>query len=100
MIRRPPRYTRTDTLFPYTTLFRSLGDMLGGGVGFEEIFAVGVAADHIAVMVDDAVPEEGGGGRLCRFARQFVDPRETDQLGHLGVGVEVDRKRTRLNSSH
>src|SRR3546814_7161571 len=29
MIRRPPRSTRTDTLFPYTTLFRS-GD--GGGV--------------------------------------------------------------------
>src|SRR3546814_3245312 len=24
MIRRPPRYTRTDTLFPYTTLFRSV----------------------------------------------------------------------------
>src|SRR3546814_13562984 len=26
MIRRPPRSTRTDTLFPYTTLFRSEGD--------------------------------------------------------------------------
>src|SRR3546814_13347173 len=26
MIRRPPRSTRTDTLFPYTTLFRSKGD--------------------------------------------------------------------------
>src|SRR3546814_19768662 len=26
MIRRPPRSTRTDTLFPYTTLFRSLTD--------------------------------------------------------------------------
>src|SRR3546814_7528361 len=26
MIRRPPRSTRTDTLFPYTTLFRSLHD--------------------------------------------------------------------------
>src|SRR3546814_17973492 len=26
MIRRPPRYTRTDTLFPYTTLFRSRGE--------------------------------------------------------------------------
>src|SRR3546814_10696115 len=25
MIRRPPRSTRTDTLFPYTTLFRSMG---------------------------------------------------------------------------
>src|SRR3546814_19081576 len=29
MIRRPPRSTRTDTLFPYTTLFRSLLDGLG-----------------------------------------------------------------------
>src|SRR3546814_15269276 len=41
MIRRPPRSTRTDTLFPYTTLFRSLslqedalhaGRVLGGGL--------------------------------------------------------------------
>src|SRR3546814_15121171 len=30
MIRRPPRSTRTDTLFPYTTLFRSLGDACPG----------------------------------------------------------------------
>src|SRR3546814_7812073 len=29
MIRRPPRSTRTDTLFPYTTLFRSAGARLG-----------------------------------------------------------------------
>src|SRR3546814_7717248 len=29
MIRRPPRSTRTDTLFPYTTLFRSPGDRSG-----------------------------------------------------------------------
>src|SRR3546814_13001503 len=40
MIRRPPRSTRTDTLFPYTTLFRSCDDLAdvgddraGGGVG-------------------------------------------------------------------
>src|SRR3546814_18365901 len=31
MIRRPPRSTRTDTLFPYTTLFRSIIYDLGGG---------------------------------------------------------------------
>src|SRR3546814_19205723 len=31
MIRRPPCSTRTDTLFPYTTLFRSIG--IGGAVG-------------------------------------------------------------------
>src|SRR3546814_16036133 len=30
MIRRPPRSTRTDTLFPYTTLFRSEGARGGG----------------------------------------------------------------------
>src|SRR3546814_3406344 len=29
MIRRPPRSTRTDTLFPYTTLFRSKGVRMG-----------------------------------------------------------------------
>src|SRR3546814_5392772 len=29
MLRRPPRSTRTDTLFPYTTLFRSPGDRPG-----------------------------------------------------------------------
>src|SRR3546814_9313113 len=43
MIRRPPRSTRTDTLFPYTTLFRSvisgvlcawLGETFGWGYGF------------------------------------------------------------------
>src|SRR3546814_12380153 len=30
MIRRPPRSTRTDTLFPYTTLFRSAGEFAPG----------------------------------------------------------------------
>src|SRR3546814_3372464 len=42
MIRRPPRSTRTDTLFPYTTLFRSLVAGLGiGGI------AIGLAAQGI-----------------------------------------------------
>src|SRR3546814_11603381 len=40
MIRRPPRSTRTDTLFPYTTLFRSRPDPLfgigGGGILFRD----------------------------------------------------------------
>src|SRR3546814_12830082 len=31
MIRRPPRSTRTDTLFPYTTLFRSFPELSGRG---------------------------------------------------------------------
>src|SRR3546814_18058103 len=39
MIRRPPRSTRTDTLFPYTTLFRSLG--------FHLLQQVGIPAIHL-----------------------------------------------------
>src|SRR3546814_15663108 len=41
MIRRPPRSTRTDTLFPYTTLFRSA---VGDALGIEEVFAVDIEA--------------------------------------------------------
>src|SRR3546814_16078332 len=47
MIRRPPRSTRTDTLFPYTTLFRS-GEHLGapdhGDAALERGFDLGVTA--------------------------------------------------------
>src|SRR3546814_7450988 len=45
MIRRPPRSTRTDTLFPYTTLFRSLVPWLVLAYGWRMAFVVtGVAA--------------------------------------------------------
>src|SRR6056297_4270490 len=37
MIRRPPRSTRTDTLFPYTTLFRSVDDVIDGVAGVVEV---------------------------------------------------------------
>src|SRR3546814_3724782 len=54
MIRRPPRSTRTDTLFPYTTLFRSqrtqhLGDgqhQVGAGRPFGQL-AAELEADHL-----------------------------------------------------
>src|SRR3546814_16959508 len=42
MIRRPPRSTRTDTLFPYTTLFRSGDDIVGAH-----------RRDHRAVSLDN-----------------------------------------------
>src|SRR3546814_6710184 len=37
MIRRPPRSTRTDTLFPYTTLFRSVRVVAARGVDVEQV---------------------------------------------------------------
>src|SRR3546814_16633608 len=47
MIRRPPRSTRTDTLFPYTTLFRSIGDRQPSG-----------AERHIALARDDVARKD------------------------------------------
>src|SRR3546814_3569067 len=46
MIRRPPRSTRTDTLFPYTTLFRSVLMVIGMPVGV----ALGIAGTLAIVM--------------------------------------------------
>src|SRR3546814_1823485 len=51
MIRRPPRSTRTDTLFPYTTLFRSLevwdADEEGTGVGWEALSWIGTDVNRV-----------------------------------------------------
>src|SRR3712207_8614688 len=85
MIRRPPR----STLFPYTTLFRScMEEPLPGAVGIGEGFLRG---ERLAG--DD---EEGGFG-----------PQRLERLGQVGavhvrdeVDAELDRKSTRLNSSH
>src|SRR3546814_18742171 len=51
MIRRPPRATRTDTLFPYTTLFRSRAEDLRRDAGGKSL------ARH-----DEARLDEGHGG--------------------------------------
>src|SRR3546814_1778691 len=53
MIRRPPRSTRTDTLFPYTTLFRS--DLLPLMFTEEEIEALVLGARIIESWADAAL---------------------------------------------
>src|SRR3546814_10396641 len=67
MIRRPPRSTRTDTLFPYTTLFRSdVVDLLCGEAG-NPARIVEHLGDHLArravtLQLDDrqvALPVDG-----------------------------------------
>src|SRR3546814_16816033 len=83
MVRRPPRSTRSDTLFPYTTLFRS-GDA-AGAVGDEQVLggdggAVGGAQDcgEVAGAGELAQPEVqragqvGGPAQRQRAAVGFV----------------------------
>src|SRR3546814_20019899 len=75
MIRRPPRSTRTDTLFPYTTLFRSPHDAVQGQVGQESRRRVGGAL----------------------YLSGAASGRRAALSGDACAG---DRKSTRLNSSH
>src|SRR3546814_5521131 len=57
MIRRPPRSTRTDTLFPYTTLFRSLS--ISAAVGFIALCGVAVLNGLVMLSFIGSLREEG-----------------------------------------
>src|SRR3546814_20612834 len=55
MIRRPPRSTRTDTLFPYTTLFRSsIGELIADLAAIHQPAHLLIVADHGMRAVDAA----------------------------------------------
>src|SRR3546814_12245995 len=96
MIRRPPRSTRTDTLFPYTTLFRSAD---GGGVAERIILiAVGiegqVAGDARAVAFADEAVDRDRHLRLHAL-HDIADPDIVDRqadLHLLALDDEVDQQ--------
>src|SRR3546814_3189837 len=61
-IRRPPRSTRTDTLFPYTTLFRSEDGFAVDGVGGARKAATADSGGAFARGGDAAAGGNGGAG--------------------------------------
>src|SRR3712207_7765605 len=93
MILRPPR----STLFPYTTLFRSVvGALLGGAaLGGRRVEALGQPVEPLGHRAD----------QQDRPQRQQEDHDQRDRrrlaelLAFRGRGL-LDRKSTRLNSSH
>src|SRR3546814_10351650 len=102
MIRRPPRSTRTDTLFPYTTLFRS--------------FAA-ARADLPELRLEVVVPRHGHTSRTIPSVRQHAEAAPAcgwqgvsiamqgindlrGGVSKVAIAVSPDRKSTRLNSSH
>src|SRR3546814_4213152 len=62
MIRRPPRSTRTDTLFPYTTLFRSHA-LRGGGITAHRVHLEGTEVRRTKQFRSRITPVIGGVGR-------------------------------------
>src|SRR3546814_15291727 len=97
MIRRPPRSTRTDTLFPYTTLFRSHTMLHEQLINFYQGFRRD--AHPMAIMV-------GVVGALSSFYHDSLDLKDPEQreLASYRLIAKMpsiaDRKSTRLNSSH
>src|SRR3546814_20496681 len=97
MIRRPPRSTRTDTLFPYTTLFRS-----------PMVFALSVVAiiyTSLVALVQDDMKKLIAYSSVAHMGFVTIGIFSGNQQGIEGAMFQmlshgIDRKSTRLNSSH
>src|SRR3546814_16188362 len=121
MQRQPPRSTRTDTLFPYTTLFRSIRRLRTQITQHQEVddeYSVQVLvpgrtiADRLDRRVIQPRQEEQNDDRAAHGnhapelgvdgAQQHGDQQQNDWYGnaHEALQVALDRKSTRLNSSH
>src|SRR3546814_3165106 len=91
MIRRPPRSTRTDTLFPYTTLFRSdMGYMSDG-----YIYIVGRAKDMIIINGKNHWPQdiEWAVEQLPDFKRSEEHTSELQSLMRISYAVFCLKKK-------
>src|SRR3546814_19299302 len=101
MIRPPPRSTPTDTLVPYTTLFRSAGRRRAPGPrlpGCAERNAHAHAGEAALERAALPVPEPLCSGETEQALSVGRAHRET--LSRSDILHELDRKSTRLNSSH
>src|SRR3546814_8375362 len=114
MKRRPSIFTLTDTLFPYTPLFRSalLAAILPAIVGRGILNAVAVGIDpaqrfDFAIIVERAAVETHRGAlehllhlRLDRLVEILLVGGEAFERRIAARLGDHDRKSTRLNSSH
>src|SRR3546814_12085031 len=101
MPRRPPGSTRTATLFPYTTLFRS---QVHGGVT-RQVQRVAGIVEHRALRIQRGAqaPAPELAVRIDARAARCA-PRQAVAMVGLALVARIqpgrDRKSTRLNSSH
>src|SRR3546814_14473252 len=97
MRRRPPRSTRTDTLFPYTTLFRSVQNRPRPLRNFDQIYM----KTGDMVLQSELVARWTDGKRLAFIGDGDAISVCVALLKHRQIFDEgPDRKSTRLNSSH
>src|SRR3546814_6911818 len=106
MIRRPPRSTRTDTLFPYTTLFRSSNHMLNIG---PHVMDVGAMTPNLWLFEirEDCLNffERASGARMHSAYRSEEHTSELQSLMRISYAVFCLKKKryeriTQLNNTH
>src|SRR3546814_1135693 len=110
MIRRPPRSTRTDTLFPYTTLFRSFAEQVGASDCIESIIDTAALVADRRYRIGLRRIDRGRRAEAFRLFKLAVDDVDGENLARAGDpralddrgadAAATDRKSTRLNSSH
>src|SRR3546814_7123112 len=88
MIRRPPRSTRTDTLFPYTTLFRSQYDVVCfdevSGVSFDQKDGVNIMKGYMESGEFSRGKESiRADGSIVLVGNFVVDVEHQQRIGHL-----------------
>src|SRR3546814_14872050 len=113
LVRRPPRSTRTDTLFPYTTLFRSrmIGIaalwitllLIGGGVALDRVLTDAVTRSFdeglnyvLTAMISSAEIGPDGEVRLIRplADQRFLEPNSGIYFQISGKGFDDFRSRS------
>src|SRR3546814_5501085 len=104
MILRPPRSTRTDTLFPYTTLFRSYyasgTNILTKGTFTKWEDLAGVPVCGVQGTVYNRKLAEQYGAEIVAFKGAGEALTALKQSRCAAFVYAKDRKSTRLNSSH
>src|SRR3546814_1511200 len=87
MIRRPPRSTRTDTLFPYTTLFRSYYGNDKDGQGVNEPLRTMPTKDRFGL-----VTVKGELYQIVDIGMRMLTPRELANAQGFPPEYVIDRK--------
>src|SRR3546814_7864853 len=102
MIRRPPRSTRTDTLFPYTTLFRSrlarvqqLAEHLDAGHGGLHRRLQADDLDFLADLHNAALDTAGHHGAAARDRRSEEHTSELQSLMRISYAVFCLKKKNK-----
>src|SRR3546814_3251296 len=96
MIRRPPRSTRTDTLFPYTTLFRSVVRRVGHIRAFAAFVALLSASTLAYALLQQ--PMVWGALRIVDGIRSEEHTSELQSLMRISYAVFCLKKKKKKSS--